>query len=86
MGTEIIGGNRMNVATVIGTIRLGPRMASLERQRFLLVDWDGRQIAAADQVVAKAGDRVLLATGPAALRCCMESPLDAAVVAIVEPS
>lgn len=74
----------MNVANVIGTIRVDCRADCLEGQRFLLVDWDGRRIVAADLVGAEAGAQVLLLTGPAAQRCCMESPLDAAVVAVVE--
>lgn len=74
----------MEIATVIGTVRLRDTAASLEGQRFLLVDRAAGQIVAADQVGAKAGDRVLLSTGAAALRCSMEAPLDAAVVAIVE--
>lgn len=74
----------MNVANVIGTIRVDRRADCLEGQRFLLVDWDGRRIVAADLVGAEAGAQVLLLTGSAAQRCCMESPLDAAVVAVVE--
>jgi len=39
---------------------------------------------AADQVGAGNGDKVLLVTGTAAARFCMESPVDAAVVAILD--
>ena len=39
---------------------------------------------AADQVGAGPGDRVLLATGTVASRYCMDAPVDAAVVAIVD--
>ena len=39
---------------------------------------------AADQVGAGEGDRVLLATGTVASRYCMDAPVDAAVVAIVD--
>ena len=43
------------------------------------------QIVAADQVGAGTGDRVLLVTGTVASRFCMEAPIDAAVVAILDP-
>ena len=39
---------------------------------------------AADQVGAGPGDRVLLAMGTVASRFCMDAPIDAAVVAIVD--
>ena len=41
-------------------------------------------MVAADQVGAGTGDRVLLVTGTAASRFCMEAPIDAAVVAILD--
>ena len=43
------------------------------------------QIVAADQVGAGNGDKVLLVTGTVASRFCMEAPVDAAVVAILDP-
>ena len=42
------------------------------------------QVVAADQVGAGTGDKVLLVTGTAASRFCMEAPVDAAVVAILD--
>ena len=42
------------------------------------------ELVAADQVGAGPGDRVLLVTGTVASRFCMEAPIDAAVVAIVD--
>lgn len=42
------------------------------------------QVVAADQVGAGKGDKVLLVTGTVASRFCMESPVDAAVVAILD--
>ena len=42
------------------------------------------ELVAADQVGAGPGDRVLLATGTVASRYCMDAPVDAAVVAIVD--
>ena len=50
----------------------------------MVVDSDGQRIVAADQVGAGTGDRVLLATGTVASRYCMDAPVDAAVVAIVD--
>ena len=42
-------------------------------------------MVAADQVGAGTGDRVLLVTGTVASQFCMEAPVDAAVVAILDP-
>ena len=53
-------------------------------QTFLVVKTDGGEIVAADHVGAGDGDRVLLVTGPVASRFCMEAPVDAAVVAIID--
>ena len=39
---------------------------------------------AADQVGAGVGDRVLLTVGTVASRYCMDTPIDAAVVAILD--
>ena len=41
-------------------------------------------MVAADQVGAGKGDKVLLATGTVASRYCMDAPIDAAVVAILD--
>ena len=61
------------------------RMAPcLQGQTFLVVQTDGETLGAADQVGAGTGDRVLLATGTVASRYCMDAPVDAAVVAIVD--
>jgi ethanolamine utilization protein EutN len=59
---------------------------SLAGQTFLVVDTDGGEIVAADQVGAGKGDRVLLVTGTSAARFCMEAPVDAVVVAILDAS
>jgi microcompartment protein CcmK/EutM len=53
-------------------------------QTFLLVNTGGEELVAADQVGAGKGDRVLLATGTVASRYCMDAPIDAAVVAILD--
>ena len=54
-------------------------------QTFLVVQTMQGQIVAADQVGAGNGDKVLLVTGTVASRFCMEAPVDAAVVAILDP-
>ena len=54
-------------------------------QTFLVVDTPEGEVVAADQVGAGTGDRVLLATGTVASRYCMDAPIDAAVVAILDP-
>lgn len=50
----------------------------------LVVRTGEEELVAADQVGAGPGDRVLLATGTVASRYCMDAPVDAAVVAIVD--
>ena len=51
---------------------------------YLLIDTGCGELVAADQVGAGKGDRVLLATGTVASRYCMDAPIDAAVVAILD--
>ena len=51
---------------------------------FLVVNTGTEELVAADQVGAGPGDRVLLITGTAAARYCMDAPMDAVVVAIVD--
>lgn len=53
-------------------------------QTFLTVYTGSEELVAADQVGAGPGDRVLLVTGTVASRFCMDAPIDAAVVAIVD--
>jgi len=53
-------------------------------QTFLVVKTSEEELVAADQVGAGKGDRVLLVTGTVASRYCMDAPVDAAVVAIVD--
>lgn len=68
------------VTAIVPTLRTA---ACLEQGKFLLVEVAERVIAAGDLVGAYPGDRVLVATGFAAGRMCMDAPLDAAVVAIL---
>ena len=74
----------MKIGTVTGVVWATRKASCLMGQTFLVVDSDGQRIVAADQVGAGTGDRVLLATGTVASRYCMDAPVDAAVVAIVD--
>ena len=74
----------MKVGKVVGSIWATRKAAGLLGQTFLVVEAEGEKIVAADQVGAGTGDRVLLATGTVASRYCMDAPVDAAVVAIVD--
>ncbi len=74
----------MKIGTVTGAVWATRKADCLQGQTFLVVKADGEEIEAADQVGAGPGDRVLLATGTVASRYCMDAPVDAAVVAIVD--
>ena len=74
----------MKVGNVVGAIWATRKAPCLQGQTFLVVQTDGETLVAADQVRAGTGDRVLLATGTVASRYCMDAPVDAAVVAIVD--
>lgn len=74
----------MRIGKVIGSVWATRKAECLQGQTFLVVKADGEEIVAADQVGAGPGDRVLLATGTVASRYCMNAPVDAAVVAIVD--
>jgi ethanolamine utilization protein EutN len=74
----------MKIGTVKGAVWATRKAHCLQGQTFLVVDSGGEEVVAADQVGAGPGDRVLLATGTVAARFCMDAPVDAAVVAIVD--
>lgn len=74
----------MKIGKVIGAVWATRKAQCLMGQTFLVVDCCGEQIVAADQAGAGTGDRVLLVTGSVASKYCMEAPVDAAVVAIVD--
>ena len=74
----------MKIGTVTGVVWATRKAACLSGQTFLVVQTPTGEIVAADQVGAGNGDRVLLVTGTAAARFCMEAPVDAAVVAILD--
>lgn len=75
----------MKIGTVTGAVWSSRKASCLMGQTFLVVDTPMGQVVAADQVGAGTGDRVLLVTGTVASRFCMDAPIDAAVVAILDP-
>lgn len=74
----------MKIGTVTGAVWSSRKVSCLMGQTFLVVDTGTEMLVAADQVGAGNGDRVLLVTGTVASRFCMEAPVDAAVVAILD--
>ena len=74
----------MKIGTVTGSVWATRKASCLMGQTFLVVKAGEEELVAADQVGAGTGDRVLLVTGTVASRFCMEAPIDAAVVAIVD--
>lgn len=74
----------MKIGRVIGSVWATRKAGCLTGQTFLLVDTGKEDLVAADQVGAGIGDRVLLATGTVASRFCMDAPIDAAVIAILD--
>ena len=74
----------MRIGTVTGAVWSSRKVQCLQGQTFLVVSTLEGDVVAADQVGAGKGDKVLLITGSAAARFCMEAPVDAAVVAILD--
>ena len=74
----------MKIGTVTGSIWATRKAACLSGQTFLVVRTGTEELVAADQVGAGHGDRVLMVTGECASRYCMDAPVDAVVVAIVD--
>lgn len=74
----------MKIGIVTGSVWSSRKAQCLSGQTFLVVKSGGEELVAADQVGAGTGDRVLLVTGTVASRFCMEAPIDAAVVAILD--
>ena len=75
----------MKIGTVTGSVWATRKASCLMGQTFLLVDTLHGTVVAADHVGAGHGDKVLLVTGTVASRFCMEAPVDAAIVAIIDP-
>ena len=74
----------MKIGTVTGAVWSSRKANCLMGQTFLVVTTAEGEVVAADQVGAGNGDRVLLVTGTVASRFCMDAPIDAAVVAILD--
>ena len=74
----------MKIGTVTGSVWSSRKASCLMGQTFLVVDTPEGEVVAADQVGAGTGDQVLLVTGECAARYCMDAPVDAVVVAIVD--
>ena len=74
----------MKTGVVTGSVWATRKAECLHRQTFLTVDVGEGQIVAADQVGAGVGDRVLVVLGTPASRYCMEAPVDATIVAILD--
>ena len=74
----------MKSGRVTGSVWATRKVNCLMGQTFLVVEPGNESLVAADQVGAGPGDRVLLATGTVASRYCMDAPIDAAVVAILD--
>ena len=68
----------MKIGNVVGSIWATRKAQCLQGQTFLVVR------SGSEELVAGPGDRVLLATGTVASRYCMDAPVDAAVVAILD--
>ena len=74
----------MIIGTVTGSVWSSRKAQCLLGQTCLVVQTLSGQLVAADQVGAGKGDKVLIVTGTVASRFCMEAPVDAAVVAILD--
>ena len=74
----------MKIGKVVGSVWATRKAECLQGATFLVVDTGREDLVAADRVGAGVGDRVLLATGTVASRYCMDAPIDAAVVAILD--
>lgn len=74
----------MKIGTISGKVTYLRKAPCLTGEQFWLVDTRTEQLVAADLVGANLGDRVLLVTGQEAARLSLDTPMDAAVVAILE--
>ncbi len=74
----------MKIGKVTGSVWATRKAENLSGQTFLVVDTVQGTIVASDLVGAGTGDRVLLVLGEPAARFCMEAPVDAVVVAILD--
>ena len=74
----------MKIGKVIGSVWATRKAGCLMGQTCLVVETGCESLVAADQVGAGPGDRVLMVSGTVAGRYCMDAPVDAVVVAILD--
>ncbi|MBR4971454.1 MAG: EutN/CcmL family microcompartment protein [Oscillospiraceae bacterium] len=74
----------MKIGTVTGSVWATRKAPCLSGHTFLVIHTGTEELVAADQVGAGPGDRVLLVTGTCASRYCMDAPVDAVAVAILD--
>lgn len=74
----------MILGTVTGSVWATRKAPCLSGHTFLVIRTSTQELVAADQVGAGPGDTVLLVVGNTAARYCMDAPVDAVVVAIVD--
>ncbi len=79
-----LGGSILKIGTITGSVWATRKAPCLAGHTFLVVRAGLEELVAADQVGAGPGDQVLLITGHAATHYCMEAPVDAVVVAIID--
>ena len=75
----------MKIVTVLEAVWSSRKAECMMGQTFLVVRTAEGEMVAADRVGAGRGDRVLVVTGSVAARFCMDAPIDAAIVAILDP-
>ena len=74
----------MRIGLVTGAVWATRKADCLQGQTFLMVKTEDGCLVAADRVGAGVGDRVLIVTGMTAARFCMDAPVAAAVVAMLD--
>ena len=74
----------MEIGTVTGSVWATRKARELGGRTLLVVRTGAGKTVAADFVGAGAGDRVLLVNGSTARLYCPESPVDKAIVAILD--
>lgn len=74
----------MEIGTVTGSVWATRKAREMGGHALLVVHTDQGRRVAADFVGAGAGDRVLLVNGSTARVYCSESPVDTAIVAILD--
>ena len=75
----------MKIGVVTDSVWATRKATCLQGQTFLMVDTLKGVVVAADHVGAGTGDKVILVTGSTAAKFSMDAPVDAAIVAIVDP-